>query len=120
LIDGVGSALIPLLGNAHLRGKDFDEFAETHEGRPAGANVAAEAESFVLGKGEHAAQTGIDAIGESDVYDAVESAERNGRLGAIAGKRPETFALTTSEKDSKGIAHISHRGLLPKQGFNAP
>ena len=86
LVDGVGGALIPLLRDAHLRRKNFDEFAETHERRPAGAGVAAEAEGFVLGENEDAAQTGVDAIGKSDVDDAIESAEGDGGLGAIASK----------------------------------
>src|SRR5271166_3383305 len=48
LINGVRGALVPLLRDAHLRGKHFDEFAKTHQRGPAGANVAIEAEGFVL------------------------------------------------------------------------
>src|ERR1700730_5267289 len=38
LVDRVGGALIPLLGDAHLRGKNFDKFAQAHERRPACAD----------------------------------------------------------------------------------
>ena len=48
LVDGVGGAAIPLFADAHLRRKNFDKFAEADDGRPAGANVTAKAERFVL------------------------------------------------------------------------
>jgi hypothetical protein len=108
LIDGVGGAAIPLFADAHLRGQDFDKFAEADDGRPAGADMAAEAEGFVLGEDENAAEIGVDAIGESDVNDAVSGAKRDGRLGAIACEGPQTLALTTGEKNDDGIAHVGH------------
>jgi len=91
-----------------LRRENFDIFAEAHEGRPSGADVAAKAEGFVLSEDKYAMKIGINAIGESDVNNAVESAEGYGGLSAVAGEGPETFALTASEKDSDGIAHHGH------------
>ena len=118
LVHGVGGALIPLLGDAHLRGKNFDVFAEPGERRPARANMAIEAEGFVLGENKNPAQIGIDAVGKGDVDDAVESAEGHGRLGAVARQRPQAFALTAGEKDSDGVAHIGH-GLTPGDVFTS-
>ena len=74
--------------------------------------MAVEAERFVLSEYEDAAQIGVDAIGESDVDDAIHAAERNGGFGAIAGERPETFTLASGEKYPDGIAHIGH-GVPP-------
>ena len=54
LVNGIGGALIPLLRNAHLRRKHFDEFTEAHQARPTGANVARKAERFVLRERENA------------------------------------------------------------------
>ena len=108
LINGVGGALIPLLRDAHLGRKDFDKFAEPHEGRPACTGVTAQAKRFVLRENENAAESGINAIGKSDVDDAIESAEGNGGLGAIASERPEAFALTASKEYRDGLAHIRH------------
>src|SRR6266852_4494695 len=88
LINGVGSALIPLLGDAHLRRENFDIFAEAHEGRPSGAEVADKAEGFVLSEYKYAMKIGINAIGESDVNNAVESAKGHGGLSAVAGEGP--------------------------------
>ena len=42
LVDGVRGALIPVLGNAHLRGEDFDELAMAHQSGPTATNVAIE------------------------------------------------------------------------------
>ena len=109
LVDGVGGALIPVLGNAHLGRENFDEFAVAHERGPAAADVAIEAERFVLGKDEDAAEVAIEAVGKSDVDDAVDAAEGDGGLGAIAGKRPEAFALTASEQNSDRVTHQWHR-----------
>src|SRR5260370_179586 len=115
LVDGVGGALIPLLRDAHLRREDFDVIAEAGEGGPARTDVAVEAESFVLGEDENAAEIRIDAIGERDVDNAVESAERNGRLGAVASKRPEAFALAPGKEYYDGIPHVGH-WLPPRHG----
>jgi hypothetical protein len=46
--------------------------------------VAIEAERFVLSEDENAAEIAIQAIRESDVNDAVNAAEGDGGLGAIA------------------------------------
>src|ERR1700756_2483786 len=48
LIYGVSGALVPLLRDAHLRRKNFDVIAEAGKRRPAGTNVAVQAERLVL------------------------------------------------------------------------
>src|SRR5467141_2384415 len=108
LVDGVGGALIPLLRDAHLRREDLDVIAEASERRPAGADVAVQAEGLVLGEDENAAEIRIDAVREGDVDDAIESAKRHGRLGAIASERPEAFALAPGKEYDDGIPHIGH------------
>ena len=75
-----------------------------------------EAEGFVLRKDKHAAQAGIDAVGKSDVDDAVESTERDRGLCAIARQGPQAFALTTGKKDRDRIAHIGHE-VRSRTGF---
>ena len=51
---------------------------------PAFTNVAVERERFVLREDVNAAQVGVQAIRKSDVDDAVNAAEGDGRFGAIA------------------------------------
>ena len=75
LIDGVGGALIPVLRDAHLRRQHFDEIAVAHQRRPAAADVAVEAQRFVLRENENAAQIAVEAIGKRDVDDAIDAAE---------------------------------------------
>ena len=108
LIDGVGGAQVPIGRNAHLRREHFDEFAESHQGGPAFAHVAVEAEGLVLGEDEDAAQVAVDAIGQRDVDDAVDAAEGHGGLGAVARERPQALALAAGQQDTDGIAHQGH------------
>ncbi len=108
MVATVTSAPIPLLRDAHLRREDFDVVTEAGEERPARADVTVEAEGFVLREDEDTAEVGIDAIGESDVNDAIESAKRNSRLGAVASEGPEAFALASSKEYDDGILHIGH------------
>ena len=63
LVDGVGGAEIPAGGDAHLRRQNFDEVAESHQRRPAQANMTIQAQRLVLREDEDAAQIAIDTIG---------------------------------------------------------
>jgi hypothetical protein len=107
--------LIPLLRNAHLGREDFDVIAKAGERRPAGADVPVQAEGLVLSKDENAAEIRIDAVLERDVDDAVESAKRHSRLGAVASEWPEAFSLASGKKHYDGISHVGHC-LPPRHG----
>jgi len=63
-------------------------------------------EGLVLGEDVNVAEIGVDAVGESDIDDAVLTGEWNGGLCAIAGKGKEPFASTTGEQNTKRISHI--------------
>jgi hypothetical protein len=65
-----------------------------------------------LRENENAPEVGIDAIGKGDVDDAIESAKRNGGLGAVACKRPQALALASCEEYSDGVAHVGHGSSL--------
>jgi hypothetical protein len=95
-----------------LGGEDFDVVTEARKRRPPGANVAVEAQGFVLCENEDAAQVGIDAIGEGDVNNALKSAKRDGGFGAIARERPQALALASCEEYSDGVAHVGHGSSL--------
>jgi len=81
--------------------------------------VAIEAEGLVLSEDKNTAERRIDAIRESDIDDAIQSAKGDSGLGTVSGERPESFALPTREENSKGIAHIRHEGQLPRQDSEA-
>ncbi len=114
LVDGVGGALVPGLGDALHGREDFNKLAEFvgDDGAPALADVAVEGERLVLGEDVDVAEVGVDAVGESDVDDAVLAGEGYGRLGAIAGEGEEPFAGTTGKQDAKRISHRSQTPAL--------
>jgi len=105
LIDGVGGAEIPVVGNAHLRRKNFEELAHADDRGPAAADVAIQAERFVLSDDEDAAEFAIQAIGKGDVDDAVDSAEGNGGLCAVARERPQALALASGKQYTDRFPH---------------
>jgi hypothetical protein len=77
LVDGIGGALIPRLGDALHRREYLDELAELvgDDGAPALADVAVERKGLVLGEDVNVAQVGVDAVGKGDVDDAVLAGE---------------------------------------------
>ena len=107
LVDGVGCALVPGLGDALHGGQDFDELAEFvgDDGAPAFADVAVERERLVLGEDVDVTQIGVDAVGKGDVDNAVLPGEGNGGLGAIAREGEEPFAGATGQQHTECVSH---------------
>ena len=122
LVDGVGGALVPGLGDALHGREDLDELAELagDDGAPAFADVAVEGERLVLGEDVDVAQVGVDAVGEGEVDDAVLAGERDGRLGAVARQGEEPFAGTTGEQNTKRVSHLPDPSRLVRQGNAHP
>ena len=97
---GVGRAEVPVLAHALLRRVDLDELSELAvDDVPAHPHVAVEALRLVLGRDEDLAQAGVDAVREREVDDPIGTAERDGRLGALARERVEPLAGATREQD---------------------
>ena len=116
LVDGVGGALIPVLRDAHLRRQHFDVIAVAHQRGPSAANVTIQAQRLVLRENENATQIAVQAIRKSDVDNAINAAERNRRLGAIAGKRPQALALAACQEHANRIVHQGH-GCLSRTRY---
>src|SRR5712671_5529150 len=86
LVHGVRRSLIPVLAHTLLRRQNLDELAQfLGNDAPAHADVSVEGERLVLRGDENAAQTGIDAVAQGEVDDAIRSAEIDGRLRAVLG-----------------------------------
>jgi len=109
LVDGVGGALIPGLRDAHLRRQHLNEIPQSHKRRPAAPDVAIQAESLVLGEHENPAKAAINAVGQGDVDDPVDTAEGDGRLGAVSRERPQPFPLPSGENHRDSLLDIEHR-----------
>ena len=72
---------------------------------PAFANVAVERQRLVLRQDVDLAQVGVDAVGQRDVDDAIDAAEGDGRLGAVASQRVQALSRAASQQDSQGFSH---------------
>ena len=68
-------------------------------------DVAVEAAGLVLGQDEDLAQAAVDAVGQGEVDDAVQAAERDGRLGPVAGERLEPRAPAAGQDDGQDVTH---------------
>src|SRR6202035_5761307 len=109
LIDRIGGALIPLIAHPLHGRQDFHELSNlSAEHVPAFADVAVQRQRLVLRKNVDAAQIGVEAVGESNVDDAVHSAEGDGGLGAVSSERIEAFSGTACEKNSESVFHRAH------------
>ena len=106
LVDGIRGSHVPVFADALHRRQNLDELAQfaSHD-VPAFANVTIERESLVLGKDVNATKIGINAIGKRDVDDAIDSAERDCRFGAITSKRVQPFPRSSGQQDSKRVLH---------------
>ena len=117
LVDRVGRSLIPVLGNALLRRDDLDIFVElAREKAPALIDMAIEAHGLVLREDEDLANVGIDAVGEREVDDPIDSAERHGRLGAVARQGFEPASPTSREHNRH---HVAKHQFTSRTRFNS-
>ena len=125
LIDRIRGAHVPVGAGALHGRQQFKELAQflRHDARPAFADMTVERERLVLGKDEHPAQAGIDAVGERDVDDAVVSAEGHGWFGAVAGKRKEPFSGSARKQNTQCVFHVRmslpYRVVFPDVHFSA-
>ncbi len=114
LIDGVGSALVPgaLFSLDHIGGEDVDAAVGAVQiPGLAVAYVGVELQGFVLGEHAHGVNTGIHAVGQGEVDDAVLAAEGDGGLCHFAGQGLQPAALTAGQQH--GHTFLFHYLLHP-------
>src|SRR5581483_1652007 len=93
LVNRVSGSHVPILANPLHGREDFDKLAEfPGDDVPAFADVTIQGKSFVLSKDVDAMQAGVDTVGKSDIDDAIDAAESDGRLGTITSQGIEAFA----------------------------
>src|SRR5262252_9287677 len=51
------------------------------------------------------AKAGVQAVGKSDVDDAVDAAKRHGRFGSVSRQRIEALSRASGEQYSEGVFH---------------
>ena len=105
LIDGVGRALIPVLGDPLLGRDDLDVLVQlAREEPPALVDVAGEAHGLVLGQDEDLADVAVDAVRQREVDDPIDPAERDGRLGPIARERLQPGPPAPGQDDRQDVS----------------
>jgi len=105
LPERVGRSPIPVLAEPLLRGDVLDELAQAvAQEIPPAVEVAREGPRLVLRQHEDPPEIRVDRVGEAEVDDAVDPAERNGGLGAIACQGPQPLALATGEHHRNGVS----------------
>ena len=107
LADGIGGALVPRrVGVGLLGGEDFDE--------PAGEVVELVGLRYVpmqgggveLGEQVNAPQTGVDAVGDGDIDQAILAGQRHSRFGALLGQREQARALAATHDHREHVAGV--------------
>src|SRR6516164_5115264 len=77
--------------------------------------MAVEGERLVLGDHENAAQVGVHAVGKGDVDNAIDAAERHGRLGTITREREKTLARPSGQETNQRIVNHDLRRSSSRQ-----
>jgi hypothetical protein len=112
LVDRVGCPLVPVLIDSLLRGQNVDELIEfAAQKPPAQVQMPIKTGRLVLRQHQHAAQAAVDAIGESEIDDAVDSPEGDRRFGTIPRQRFQ--ASPFSARQDQGH-HSLHPPLPPE------
>ena len=111
LVDGVGSAEIPVVIDPLLRREHVEELAEVaaEQPMPSQIQVAVEAPGLVLREHEQPPQTAVEAVREREIDDPVGATERHSGLRAVAGERVETCASAAGQHHGH---HVSHAGQI--------
>ena len=110
LVDGVRSAAVPRFSRPHLRGNRRDVFSQfgVVDGPPV-TQVLLQRMRLVLREHENAAQSGMKAVAEREIDDAISSAEGHGRLGPLG--RQWMQARTDSARQDDADRLLLHESM---------
>ena len=103
LVDRVGAAEVPPLADALLRRHRGDVVAQQVGHPPGRRHVPVEAVRLVLRQHDDLEVAGVDDVGEREVDEAVDPAERHGGLGTVGGQRHQSLALTAGQDDGEDL-----------------
>jgi len=108
LEDRVGAAGEPVRAEALLRGHRGHVVAEDRRHPPRRGDVPVQRVGLVLGEHGDPEVAGIHQVGQHEVDEPVRTAERNGRLGAVSGQRPQPLSLTARENNPEDTRVAPH------------
>jgi len=113
LVDGVRAAGEPARAQPLLRRHRGHVVAQQGGHPPGGGDVPVQRMRLVLGQHADPQIPTIDQIGQNEVDQPVVAAERDRRLGAVGGERPQPLALTAGEHDPEHAGLRTHVATLP-------
>jgi hypothetical protein len=121
LAHGVGRPLEPVAIVQRLLGGQNVDVAVAEGAEAVGlVDVAVEAGAVELGDDEDPVDPRVQAVADRDVDEAELPAHRHGRLRAVAGERPETGPLPSTENGCDDFFHVpsplERRYLIPGEG----
>jgi len=101
LEDGVGRAGVPVRAEP-LLGRDRGHVvAEQGAHPPRGGDMPVQAVALVLGQDADLANAGVGQVGQREVDQPVQAAERDGWLRPVRGQRAESGSGTPGEHDAQ-------------------
>ena len=116
--NGIGRTLIPRgVGKGLLRGEDFHETAGKMVYFIRLRNVPVQRGGIELCQNVDALETGVDAVRDGDVHEAVFTGERHSGFGALLCQRKQPRASATAHDDTEnlagvdGLANAGHKKL---------
>ena len=108
LVDRVGGPGVPLRAEP-LLGRDRGHVVAEQDAHPPGlADVPVQAVALVLGQHADAQAAAVDQVGQREIDQPVEAAERDGGLGPVRGQRRQPLAGPAGQHDPQD-AWLGHR-----------
>ena len=101
LVDRVRRAGVPLRSEPLLRRHRRDVVAEQGTHPPGQADVPVQAVALVLGQHADPQDAGVDQVGQREVNQPVEAAERNGGLRPVVGERRQPLSRAARQHDAE-------------------
>ena len=114
LVDRVGAAEVPPLADALLRRHRGDVVAQQGGHPPGRRDVAVEAVRLVLRQHDDLEVAGVDDVGQREVDQPVDAAERHRRLGPVGRQRHQPLALAAGEDDREDLLARGRDGHATK------
>jgi len=112
LISRIRRPLIPLIAYPFHGRKYLDKLPHfPGYDVPALANMAVQRKGLVLGKDVDPTQVRINAVGERDINNAVDSAKGDRRLSSVTGEWVEPLACPSGQQHSQRVFHLAS-GLM--------
>ena len=101
LVDRVCRAGLPAWSQPLLRRHRGHVIAERAAQPPGGRQMPVQAVALVLGEHADPADPAVDQVGQREIHQPVQAAERNGRLGPLRGQRREPPPRRARQDDAK-------------------